>query len=178
MCFLFIYLIYYLWLLDDPRDVGLGPFGDTVGEPEGDFLSSGFGTVRSVADVAADVEGEVTTDGAGGGSGGVGFTEEGAALLDDVDAFPDHTDDGAGGEEFAEGGEEGLGGEVTVVGLGLFHGGLHELEGDELEALLFEALDDFTNEATLDTVGLNSDEGTFSRHYVCLFVLETWINIF
>ena len=148
----------------------MGPFSDTVGEPEGDFLSSGFGTIRTVADVAADVEGVVTTDGAGGGGGGVGFTKEGAALLDDVDTFPDHTDDGAGGEEFAETVEEGLGGEVTVVSLGLFHGGFHELEGDELEALLFEALDDFTNETTLDTVGLNSDEGTFRSHYSELFL--------
>jgi hypothetical protein len=161
-----IFYISFLRLFDDPRNGGLSPFDETFGEPEGDFLGGGFFTVRSVADVAADVEGEVTTDGAGGGGSGVGFTEEGAALLDDVDAFPDHTDDGAGGEEFAESGEEGLGGEVTVVLLGLFGGGLEHLEGDELETLLFEALDDFTNETTLDTIGLNSDEGTLSGHYL------------
>ena len=143
----------------------MSPRDETFGEPEADFLSSGFETIGTVADVSADVEGEVTTDGAGSGGGGVGFAEEGAALLDDVDAFPDHTDDGAGGEEFAETTIEGLLGEVTVVFLGLFHGRLHELEADELEALLFEALDDFTNELTLDTVGLNSDEGLFRSHF-------------
>jgi hypothetical protein len=45
---------------------------------------------------------------------------------------------------------------------GELRGGLDELEGDKLEALLLEALDDLTNEATLDAVGLNSDEGALS----------------
>jgi len=34
-------------------------------------------------------------------------------------------------------------------------GGMDELEGDELEATLLEALDDLSNESTLDAVGLH-----------------------
>jgi hypothetical protein len=34
-----------------------------------------------VADVAADIDGEVTTDGAGGGGKGVGGTEDGCCML-------------------------------------------------------------------------------------------------
>lgn len=33
------------------------------------------------------------------------------------------------------------------------------LEADELVALLLEALDDLTHDATLDTIGLDGDEG-------------------
>ena len=36
---------------------------------------------------------------------------------------------------------------------------LHELHGDELESLLFEPLDDVTDEAAVDAVGLDHDEG-------------------
>ncbi len=44
------------------------------------------------------------------------------------------------------------------------------LEGDELEAALFEALDDIADESTLDGVGLDGDEGAFflgGGHGVC-----------
>lgn len=37
----------------------------------------------------------------------------------------------------------------------------HEFHGDQLEALLFEALDDLADESPLDTVRLDHDEGTF-----------------
>ena len=45
--------------------------------------------------------------------------------------------------------------------------GLHELERDELEALLLEALDDLADEAALHAVGLDRDEGTLGlgRHW-------------
>lgn len=39
-------------------------------------------------------DGEVTTDGTGGGSQGVGGTEEDTAGLDGVLALPDHSADG------------------------------------------------------------------------------------
>lgn len=50
-----------------------------------------------MADVAADVDGVVTTDGAGGRGGGVGGTEKDTAGLDGVTALPDHGADGTGG---------------------------------------------------------------------------------
>jgi hypothetical protein len=87
-----------------------------------------------VADVAADVNGVVTTDGAGGRGEGVGGTEDGTAGLDGVTALPDHGADGARvhvccnvsiersiawrrnreGRTVDEASEEGLVGEISV----------------------------------------------------------------
>jgi hypothetical protein len=68
----------------------------TLVEPEGNLLLAVLDAVGAVADVAANVDGVVTTDGARGGGEGVGGTEDGAAGLDGVTALPDHGADGAG----------------------------------------------------------------------------------
>lgn len=49
---------------------------------------------------------------------------------------------------------------LLVVSLRLLLGGVEELEADELEAFLLESFDDVSDEAALDTVGLDCDEGT------------------
>ena len=41
-------------------------------------------------------------------------------------------------------------------------GGLHELHGDELESLILEPLDDLADNAAVDAVRLDHDEGAFS----------------
>ena len=83
-------------LLVDPLGLGGLPLEDLRGrEPEGNLLLGVLNAVGAVADVAADIDGVVTTDGAGGGGQGVGGTEDGAAGLDDVLALPDHGADGA-----------------------------------------------------------------------------------
>jgi len=136
------------------------PVGDLVGlEPEGELGLGSIGGVGAVADVAADLNGEVAADGAREGVGGVGGAEEGAAALDDAEARPAHGDDGARREVVDEGAVEGLGREVDVVGLGLLLGGSEHLEAHQLVALLLEASNDSTNEGALDTVGLDGDEG-------------------
>lgn len=68
----------------------------TLLEPEGDLLLAVLDRVGAVADVAADIEGVVTTDGAGSRGKGVGGTKDGAAGLDGITALPDHGADGAG----------------------------------------------------------------------------------
>ena len=75
---------------------GLPALDLAVLEPESNLLLAVLNGVGAVADVAANVEGVVATDGAGGGGEGVGGTEDGAAGLDDVTALPDHGADGAG----------------------------------------------------------------------------------
>ena len=65
------------------------------GEPERDLLLGVLDAVGAVADVAADVDGVVTTDGTGSGGQGVGGTQDGTASLDDVLALPNHGADGA-----------------------------------------------------------------------------------
>lgn len=83
-------------LLVDPLGLGVLPLEDLGGrEPEGNLLLGVLDAVGAVADVAADIDGVVTTDGAGGGGQGVGGTEDGAAGLDGVLALPDHGADGA-----------------------------------------------------------------------------------
>ena len=67
-----------LSLLVDPVELGGLP-GDnlTLLEPESNLLLGVLDGVGTVADVAADVDGEVTTDGTGGRGKGVGGTEDG-----------------------------------------------------------------------------------------------------
>lgn len=68
----------HLGLLVDPARLGARPVLDlAVLEPESDLLLGVLDAVGAVADVAADINGEVTTDGAGEGGKGVGSTEEG-----------------------------------------------------------------------------------------------------
>lgn len=140
------------------------PVGQLLGlEPEGQLAGGGLGTVTAVADVAADVDGVVTTDGTGEGGGGVGLTEQGAAALDGTLTLPAHGADGARGEVLGQTVVEGLGGQVNVVLLGLLHGGDEQLHGHQLESLLLETGDDLTDQTTLDTVGLDRDKGTLSH---------------
>lgn len=96
-CQLYIYkLLKHLRLLVDPVVLGGLPGVELVLlEPESDLLLGVLDGVGTVADVTADVNGEVTTNGARGGGGGVGGTEEGTAGLDGITALPDHGADGA-----------------------------------------------------------------------------------
>jgi hypothetical protein len=66
-----------LRLLVDPAGLGALPADNlTLLEPESDLLLGVLDAVGAVADVAPDVNGEVTTDGARGGGEGVGSTKE------------------------------------------------------------------------------------------------------
>lgn len=67
-----------LSLLVDPVELGGLPVDKVLLlEPERNLLLSVLDRVGAVADVAADVNGEITTDGARGGGKGVGGTEDG-----------------------------------------------------------------------------------------------------
>lgn len=67
-------------------------------EPVPDLMHRRLWPVRAVANVAANADSHVTTDGARYGSGGVGRSEEDTTGLNGVLAFPDHGDDGPGRE--------------------------------------------------------------------------------
>jgi len=151
-------------LLVDPHAGVVFIIVDTLREPESDLVLGGLDGIGAVADVAADVEAQVTTDGTGSGIGGVGGAEHHAAGLDGVEALPDHAADGAGEHVLDQTGEELLFAQVRVVLLQVLLAGGHELHGGEPEALLLEALDDFANEATLDAVGLDHDVGALGGH--------------
>lgn len=72
------YNIDNLSLLVDPVELGGLPGEDlTLLEPESNLLLGVLDGVGAVADVAADIDGVVTTDGTGGRGKGVGGTEDG-----------------------------------------------------------------------------------------------------
>jgi len=146
-------------LLVDPVVASLLPALDlALVKPQCNLLLSGLNGVRAVADVATDIDGEVTTDSAGGRGQGVGGTEDDATSLHDITALPYHGGDGAATHVGNKTLEERLLAEVGVVVLKVLLGGSDKLDCDQLEASLLEAADDLTNESTLDTVGLDSDE--------------------
>lgn len=67
-----------LGLLVDPVELGSLVADDiTLLEPESNLLLGVLDGVGTVADVAADIDGEVTSDGTGGRGKGVGGTEDG-----------------------------------------------------------------------------------------------------
>ena len=98
-----------------------------------------------MADVTANIDTKVTTDGAREGGKRVSFTKDLAASLDGILAGEDEAHDGAAVHEGDEAGEEGLAGEVGVVLLEVLLGGGGELGSEELVAALLEASDNLTN---------------------------------
>ena len=59
-----------------------------LGEPMVDFLLSRFDRVRAVADIAANINTEVSTDGTRRTIGGVGSPEKSSSSFDDTLSFP------------------------------------------------------------------------------------------
>jgi len=128
-------------------------------EPELDLLFSRLNSVRSVADVSADVDAEVTTDSARVGVSGLSCAKHLSAGSDNIITFPNHGANGARAHVLDEASEETLLREISVMLFHVFFAWGADLHRNELEALLLEALDDLANEATLDTIGLNHNEG-------------------
>lgn len=122
--------------LVDPVVLGELPALDlTLLEPESDFLLGVLDAVGTVADVTADIDGVVATDGARGGGKRVGGTEDGTASLDGITAFPDHSADRARVHVTDEAGEERLVGQVGVVLLEVLLAWRAELDGCKLVAV-------------------------------------------
>lgn len=135
-------------------------------EPEFDFVVGGFNWVGTVDDVSADVDTEVTTDGAWCWVEWLGGTEHLSAGENSVVSFPDHAGNGAWGGVGNESFEERLAGEISVVLLELLSTWGGELQSNELETLSLEASYDLTNKTTLDAIGLDHDESAFAGFFL------------
>ena len=59
-----------------------------------------------------------------------------------------------------EGGEEFLASKISIVTSSLLGGGVGHLHGNKFVTLSLKALDDLTDESTLDTIGLDGNEGS------------------
>lgn len=93
-------------------------------EPQGNFLVSGFNSIRAVDDVAANLDAVVTTDGAGHGIGGVGGAQHLTAGLDNIQALPHHGNHWAGAHVVDQTGEEGTSGQIGIMLFQQFLGSL------------------------------------------------------
>jgi len=139
---------------------------NTFGEPQSDLFLRALDGIRAVANVAADSQSVITTDGADGRLQWVGSSKHDAASLHCVQALPDHGNDGSGGHVLNETGEEGLALKVGVVLLKVLWGCVNEFEGDQLEATFFESTDDLADKRALHAVGLDHDVGAFVDRHV------------
>jgi hypothetical protein len=142
-------------LLVDPSVVGkLVGLNFLLLEPQANLLLGSFDRVGTVADVSADVNGVITTNGAWGRLKRVGGTKDGTTLLNNVLTLPDGSDDRTGSHVLQEAWEERLGLEVSVVFTQELLRRSGHLHGDQLETTLLETVQDWANEASLDSVRL------------------------
>lgn len=63
-------------------------------KPEGNLLLGIFDGIRTVADIATNINSIVAADGAGGRGKGISGTEDSSASLDGIASLPDHGADG------------------------------------------------------------------------------------
>merc|ERR1719186_458972 len=152
-------------LLVDPVLLGGGPVTELLRlEPEGNLVVGRLNSIGAMADVAPNMDGEVSPDGSREGSGRVRLTKHNTTSLHCVQTLPNHGTDRAASHVGDESTEESLAGEVSVVLLQVLHGGLHHFHGNQLEPLLLKERDNLANQATLDTIGLDHDEGPLCSH--------------
>ena len=149
-------------LLVDPRLGSRGPLDDSLREPQSDLLVGGLGRVGSVADVAANVDTEIASDGARGGFAGLSGSQQLSALRAGVLALPNHGEHGGSLHELNQTTEERLGGKIGVVSLEVGLRRLHKLHSDQLVSLLLESSNDGAAQVALNAVGLDHDEGSLS----------------
>jgi hypothetical protein len=124
-------------------------------EPEGNLLFGILDRVATVADVAANFNAKVSTNGAGVGFERVGRTQHLAARRDGLLSGPDHADNRSTHHISLHLGKETLGDQITVVLFQHLARRLLGLHTDQLVALRLEATDNFTDDSTLHTIGLD-----------------------
>merc|ERR1719481_1869591 len=152
-------------LLVDPDVLGWGPGVKLLGlEPERNFVIGRFNGVRPMTDVATNVNGVVSPDGSRKRGGRVCLTKHHASSFDSVQTLPNHSAHWSTGHIGHQTAEEALAGQVSIVLFQMFHRGRHQLHGHQLESLLLEPRDNFTDKSTLDAIRLDHNEGPLGDH--------------
>lgn len=121
----------------------------------GNLLVGGLYGVTAVANVASNFEAEVTADRTHSTLAWHSRTKHLASLSRSILSFPNHSDNRSRSHVRNETREEFLGFEIFVVGLHVLLARHCQLHCNELVSLLLETLDDFTNDSTLDAIGLD-----------------------
>lgn len=134
-------------------------------EPEGYLTRCIFEIGRAVDDVPPDVNAEVPAYRPGGRLSRLRDTHHGAGYAHHVSTLPDHSANGATGQELAEPGEERPGSVLFVVLLDKVLRGDKELHGNQLKAPALEAGDYLADKTALDAVWLHHEKGALTCHF-------------
>lgn len=114
-----------LHLFVNPILVSWGP-GDQLllVEPQSNLLFGRFNSIRAVDDVAANLDAEITTNGAGQGVSWVGSAQHLTAGLDHIKTLPHHGNHWTGVHVVDQTGEKGTARQISIVLLQQFLFGL------------------------------------------------------
>jgi hypothetical protein len=113
-----------------------------------------------VADIPANVDAKVTSDGSWAGLSWSGLSEHHSAGGDDPCTLPDHSHNWSHGHVVNQTGEETFLGQISVVSFHMFLSWSAQFHCDQLETFLFKSLGDLTDKSSLDTVWLDHDESS------------------
>ena len=103
---------------------------------------------------------EIPSDGSRLRIGWVSITQHRPDDVHNIEAFPDRGHDRAAGHVLAQDGVEMPGRELLVMLLHELLSRKDKLRGYQFEAPLFEPLQNLSDDAALDTVGLDHDKGS------------------
>lgn len=141
-------------------------------EPERDLVLGCLRAIAPVDDVPSNNNSKVTPDGSWLRFRWVRGTDQLPPVLDNALSFPYHGKHGTGAEEVAQSIEERPFLEIMVVLLGELLGWNHQLDGNKLVSFSLKSGHYLRNEASLDAVRLDGDEGAFHLGSMHLLILE------
>lgn len=138
-----------------------------VREPDGDLALGGLWGVGTVNHVGGHLKSEVAADGTWGCLGNwVGATSKLAPCLDSAWALNNASDQWCGGDEVHQLTEEWLVSVLCIVFLSSLAVCNAQVKSGEFQAFALDAGDDFTDEAALNAVWLDQNQGTFSHGWI------------
>jgi len=114
--------------------------------------------------IAADVNGQVSTDGAGIGLQGFCRSDHQTGRRNHALPFPHHGHHRTAGDEIHQASKKRSFPVHPVMGFRQLSAGDELLQTDKLEALALKTSEDFSNQTALNTIGLDGDEGALSGH--------------